>query len=110
MSSRLPNYLRTHRKRLGFSQREVAFLVAVHGEAKVCRYERYRCRPSLETALACELIFRTPARELFRGMHQKVERQVNDRAAVLRHKLARAKSTAATVRKITALKAITRQL
>ena len=43
-SSPLPNYLRPHRKRLGLSQEEVAFLLGFRGESKgagVCKDERF---------------------------------------------------------------------
>ena len=106
---KLPNYLRTYRKRLGFSQPEMAFLLRLHDGAKICRYERYRRPPSLETALSYEVIFQTPAKELFRGMYQKVERNVIVRASALRHKLSRAKPSRATARKLAALKAFTSQ-
>ena len=104
---KLPNYLRTYRKRLGFSQDEMAFLLRLHDGPKVCHYERYRLTPSLETALSYEVIFKTPVKELVRGMYRKVERSVAARAAVLRYKLSRAKPSPAVARKLAALKAIT---
>ena len=106
---RLPNYLRTYRKRLGFSQDEVAFLLGVHKGAKVCRHERYQRRPALQTALSYEVVFQIPARELFRGFYQKVEQTVKARAAVLGHKLSRAKPSRLIARKLAALKTINQQ-
>src|SRR5258708_38807061 len=50
----LHNYLRAHRKRLGLSQDEVAYLLGAESGAKVCRYERLVRGASLETALAFE--------------------------------------------------------
>jgi len=82
-SPQLPNYLRAHRKRLGFTQDEVAHLLGTEGAAKMCRYEKFARTPSLETALACEVIFQKPVRELFAGLYQKVERKVAARAASL---------------------------
>ena len=79
-SNRLSNYLRTHRKRLGLSQEEVAHLLGAESGAKVCRYEKFARMPGLETALACEIIFKKPVRELFAGLYQKVERKVALRA------------------------------
>jgi len=104
---KLPNYLRTYRKRLGFSQDEMAFLLRLHDGAKVCRFERYRCPPSLETTLSYEVIFKTPVKELFRGTYRRVERNVAARATVLRYKLSRAKPSPAVARKLAALKTIT---
>ena len=51
--------------------------------AKVSRYEQFVRVPSLETALACEVIFQRSASELFGGLYQKVERQVAERAKAL---------------------------
>ena len=82
-SPQLPNYLRTHRKRLALSQEEVAFLLGSQSGAKVSRYEQFVRVPSLETALACEVIFQRSASELFGGLYQKVERQVAERAKAL---------------------------
>ncbi|MEW6306746.1 MAG: helix-turn-helix transcriptional regulator [Verrucomicrobiota bacterium] len=83
VTTRLPNYLRSHRKRLAFSQEDVAFLLGAGSGAKVCRYERFVRVPSLETALAFEVIFRKPVRELFAGQYEKVECRVLARAQKL---------------------------
>ena len=85
----LSNYLRTHRKRLSFSQEDVAFLVGVNGMEKgikVSRDENNAREPSLQTALAYEAIYGTPVRELFAGLYEQAERQVSERAKVLRHR------------------------
>ena len=82
-SSQLPNYLRANRKRLGLSQDEEAFLLGTQSGAKVCRYERFKRAPALETAFAFEAIFRRPARELFCGLYQKIEQEVAARAKTL---------------------------
>lgn len=82
-SPQLPNYLRAHRKRLGLTQNEVAHLLGAAGAAKMCRYEKFARTPTLETALACEVIFKKPVRELFAGLYQKTERKVAARAASL---------------------------
>jgi transcriptional regulator with XRE-family HTH domain len=81
--AQLPNYLRSNRKRLSLSQDEVAFLLGAQSGAKVCRYEQFVREPSLETALACEVIFQRSASELFGGLYQKVEGEVMERAKTL---------------------------
>ena len=86
-SSQLPNYLLSNRKRLSFSQEEVAFLLANIGGAQVSRYERFVREPTLETALALEVIFQRSASELFGGLYQKVEREVAARAKTLSHRV-----------------------
>ena len=91
-SSQLPNYLRSHRKRLSLSQDEVAFLLGNKGGAKVSRYERFVREPNLETALAFEMIFQRSASELFGGIYQKVEQEVVERATILAKRTDQGKS------------------
>lgn len=102
----LPNYLRMHRKRSGFSQDEVAFLLGVKSGAKVCRYERRRRVPPLETALAYEVIFRIPVRKLFLGTYEEVERRVVKRAEHLARRLINTEPSRMTERKAEVLRAI----
>ena len=102
-STQLPNYLRANRKRLALSQEEVAFLLGTQSGAKVSRYEQFVRVPSLETALACEVIFQRSASELFGGLYQKVERQVAERAKALSRQTERGKLTRPTAQKRQAL-------
>jgi transcriptional regulator with XRE-family HTH domain len=53
-NDKLDNYLRTYRKKLGLTQREVAFVLGCHGGAKVSRYERSGCIPDFKTNFAYE--------------------------------------------------------
>jgi transcriptional regulator with XRE-family HTH domain len=85
--TRLPNYLRTTRKRTALSQEEVAFLLGNHGGAKLCRHERFACQPKLETILAFEAIYHKPASELFAGLYQEIQRGIVARAKILAHKI-----------------------
>jgi transcriptional regulator with XRE-family HTH domain len=87
-SHKLPNYLRTHRKRAGFSQEEIAFLLGSRSGAHVCRYERFTRQPTLPTALAFEVIFQVPAKALFAGVYRNVERRVAAPAVLLTRKVA----------------------
>jgi len=105
-TQKLPNYLRTYRKREGFSQGEVAYLLGCQSGAKVSRYERFARQPTLETALAYEAIFQTPASELFSGVFQKVEGKTSKRAKLLARKVARSNSDRMTSRKLEILGAI----
>jgi transcriptional regulator with XRE-family HTH domain len=97
--AKLPNYLRSNRKRLALSQEEVAFLLGNQGGSKVCRYERFAREPSLETALAFEVIFQRPASELFGGLYQKIEQEVAVRAKTLTHKIDHGKPNRLTAHK-----------
>jgi transcriptional regulator with XRE-family HTH domain len=87
----LPNYLRPNRKRLTLSQEEVAFLLGGMGEekgSKVSRDESFSRDPGLRAALAYELIYGKPVRELFAGLYEQVEQEVAERAKILSHRTA----------------------
>src|SRR2546428_4127187 len=106
MSHKLQNYLRTYRKRSGLSQDEVAFLLGCQNGTKVSRYERFSRKPNLETLFAYEVVFDAPARELFAGAYQKVEKRISNQAQVLARKLSRATPSTMASRKLEILKAI----
>jgi len=103
---KLDNYLRTHRKKLGLSQREVAFLLGCHSGAKVSRYERSARVPTLNVILAYEVIFQKPARELFAGLYDRAERQTMRNLRLLLSRLRRRRESSALARKIANLRAV----
>jgi transcriptional regulator with XRE-family HTH domain len=107
MSSRLPKYLKSYRKRSGLSQDEVAFLLGCASGAKVSRYERFARQPNWETVAACEVVFRAPMRDLLAGGYQKVEETVHQRAQILAEKLNAGKPDRMTRRKRAYLMALT---
>jgi len=86
-SPQLLNYLQLNRKRMALSQGEVAFLLGQETSGQVSRYEQFQHVPSLETALAYEVIFKSPLSEIFGGLYQKVEREVAERARILSSKV-----------------------
>ena len=106
LRSRLPNYLRSYRKRSYLSQDEIAILLGGKDGAKVSRYENFSREPNLRTAIAYEVIFRAPARDLFAGTYQEVERDVLRKAQLLARKIPAVNPDAPTLRKLQALKAI----
>ena len=71
------NYLRTHRKRAGMSQRELGLLIGYKHEGQVSRHERSKTVPPLLTALAYEIIFRVPVSAMFPGFHSTVAQMVD---------------------------------
>src|SRR5512134_3334033 len=97
---KLPNYLRMYRKRAGFSQREAAFLLGCQRAAKMSRYERFSRQPNVETALACEIVFGVPVRELLAGTSQKVEETIYQRAQILASQLSAGKPDRVTRQKL----------
>lgn len=103
MAQALPNYLRTYRKRSGFTQDEMASLLGSKSGTKVSRYERNARYPNLETVFAYEVIFQTPARELFPGIYQQVESETIERIHFLRQKLNQKQSNPVSTRKVETL-------
>lgn len=104
---KLHNYLRTHRKRSGFSQKEIAFLLGVQSGARVSRYEHFLQCPTLRAVFAYEVIFRAPAHELFAGVFHEVERDIHKRAYTLIKTLSAAEQDGLTKRKVVMLRALT---
>jgi len=73
MSTRIASYLRTYRRRSGLSQEDLAFLLGLKSGQIISRYERLDRVPSLETVLACQLLFDALPHELYPGLYAKVE-------------------------------------
>lgn len=65
MSRRLPHYLKHERRRAGFTQADVAYLLGAQAVTKVSRYERGKYLPPLSTALAYEAMLGVPIADLF---------------------------------------------
>ncbi len=103
-STKLPNYLRTYRKRAYLSQDDVAYLLGGQSGSKICRYENFSRLPNPETIFAYEVIFNASARELFAGVYDRIERSTLKRAASLAEKLSGQKQTRITNRKLESLR------
>jgi transcriptional regulator with XRE-family HTH domain len=65
MDQRLKSYLRPLRRRWGFTQREIAFLIGVKSGTAVSRMEGSKRNPSLSVMLAVAFIFNASLEELF---------------------------------------------
>jgi len=87
-SQQLPNYLRTYRKRSGFSQEELAYAVQLSDKSEWCKLERFRREPSYRTARACGYAFGVPAAKLFPGIDASTKRETARRMQKLRSRLA----------------------
>jgi transcriptional regulator with XRE-family HTH domain len=87
MSRTIPHYHRSHRRKAGLTQADVAALLAVTNKATISRYESGRRLPPLEIALAYEAVFGVPVAELFRGAYEKARQAVRGRAERLRANL-----------------------
>jgi len=105
-SHAFPHYLRTHRRRAGFSQGQLAWLLGCRAGSKVSRYERFARTPSLATVFAYEIIFRAPARELFAGTYEAVGLSTLKRARELIARLRRRPPTRLVSAQLASLEAI----
>ena len=103
MSQKLPNYLKTYRKRAGLSQADVAYLLGVRSGTKVSRYERFSRLPNLETALAFEALYHMPVADLFAGLADDTARATLRRARLLERRLLSRTKNPRLVRKLAAL-------
>jgi DNA-binding XRE family transcriptional regulator len=70
------NYLRTHRRRCGLSQEELAALVGYKNWNAVGRHERSQDIPPFLVALAYEIVFEVPVAQLFPGFYSAVRDSV----------------------------------
>ena len=85
--SKLHNYIRTHRRMAGLSQRELGHILGHKDDGPVSRHERSRAIPPLLTALAYEAIFHVPVGELFPGVMDAVGMSVEDRIREFKREL-----------------------
>ena len=68
----LTNYLRTHRLKTGFTQRDLARVLGSVNHDTISRYERGELLPSLVVALSYEILYRVPVSEIFAGLTETV--------------------------------------
>jgi DNA-binding XRE family transcriptional regulator len=85
--SRLASYLRSHRKRSGLSQREIAHLLGYPDQGPVSRHERLCCVPPLMIALSYQAIFCVPVSDLFPGAYDAISQAVEERLAKMKDDL-----------------------
>lgn len=73
------SYLRSHRKRSGLSQKEVADLLGYLHEGEISRHERLTTVPPFHIALAYQALFRVPVSEIFPGRYETAKHEVEAR-------------------------------
>jgi transcriptional regulator with XRE-family HTH domain len=108
---KLQNYLRTHRRRHGLSQAEIATLLGVVSGTKVSRYENFARMPGALTVFAFEVVFNRPASELFAGNYHAIRLAVQGRAQRMVEQLDTRPHahTKGTLRKLALLRTIVEQ-
>ena len=79
-SFHLNNYLRMYRKHAGFTHSDVGRLLGQKSRGSVRRHEDGGL-PTLDAAIAYEVIYGKPIKELFKGRYEEIESDVRARAA-----------------------------
>jgi transcriptional regulator with XRE-family HTH domain len=87
MKKKLDSYLLSYRRRSGFSQRELSYLLGYQCPSVLSRLEKGKRAPFLLVALAWEILFDVPAAELFPGLFARIEEEVLTRAFELYQRL-----------------------
>jgi transcriptional regulator with XRE-family HTH domain len=70
------NDLVLYRRRMGFTQRQVARLLGQRDASMVSHYEHGRALPPLAVALSLEIIYRAPVAFLFPGMYDGLKKGI----------------------------------
>jgi len=91
MQGSLSNYIRSHRRRAGLSQRELAKVIG-YTKATVFRHEHTTSLPPLLTAFRYEILFATPVATLFAGVREAVEEEIEMRLTELEDELQRGRT------------------
>ena len=76
LSKHQQNNLILYRKRMGFTQKQVARLLGHRDTSMVSHYERGRSLPPLIVALGFEIIFRVPVAFLFPALYDTLKQQI----------------------------------
>jgi transcriptional regulator with XRE-family HTH domain len=84
---RIANYLRSHRRKSGLSQRELAQIVGFLTGVQVSKHERSTAIPALLIAVGYEAIFHVSLSELFPGIYQSVETRIEEYLANMEEEL-----------------------
>jgi DNA-binding XRE family transcriptional regulator len=80
--------LRSHRKEWCLTQEELARLLLLESATEVSRIEAAKRNPGVEVALASEVLFGAPARNIYPQLYKTVEEEVMREACGLRDDLA----------------------
>ena len=83
----IANSLWTYRKKIGLSQKRVAFFLGHKTSSQLSNYERGRKIPGLINGLKLEIIYGVPVAFLFRGLYQKLKREIEARKKRLKRLL-----------------------
>lgn len=77
------NCIRAYRKQAELSQRDLAHLIGYNSRMSVFRLEREGHLPTVDTVIACQIIFGASTQELFPDLYQEIEQITKERAREL---------------------------
>jgi DNA-binding XRE family transcriptional regulator len=77
----LANYLRAHRRKTGLTQHDVARVLGHSARGVVSHHERFESVPSLWVALSYQVLYRVPVSDIFAGLTETVEFDVEGQLA-----------------------------
>ena len=77
------NNLVLYRRRMGFTQKQVARLLGQRDTSMVSHYEHGRALPRLAVALSLEIVYRVPVAFLFPDMYDELKRQIRQQEETL---------------------------
>lgn len=84
---RLSQYLHAYRLRSALSEQELATLLGVKSASNISRVETGARKPTIETALICQVLFDIPPAELFPKLYDDIEEAVMRRVHTLHERL-----------------------
>ena len=79
------NRLVYFRKRMKLSQKQVAQILGLESAAILSLYEKGTAQPSLERALALEIVYRVPIAFLFPGIYERMREGLHAKEDHLAH-------------------------
>ena len=91
------NYLKTYRKNLGLSQRELGYLIGYQNNVRICHLEKGRSDPSFRESIIFELLFEKPSSRIFRNLYFEAALEFADRLAPLEQHFAEVEQTEAAI-------------
>lgn len=95
MDKRFDCHVRKYRRKSGLGRAELAYLLGYKSGSAIVPLERGQSQPSLETAIACCIIFDATPEELFPGLFSDVEWRTLERAWNLHQRIEGVQSAAA---------------
>jgi transcriptional regulator with XRE-family HTH domain len=79
----IASYLRSYRRKSGFSLHELAQILGSVSAAQISRHERSLSVPGLLAALGYETVFQVPISELFPGLYGTIKAGIEEHLAGL---------------------------